>query len=131
MERSTETNVRKPHARGSEQRQKQCRVTTRLTWQEHAQFAANAAKAGLTIPSYIREIGIAGRQTKSRVRRTVEADASMKLVAALNRIGNNINQLARQTNSGELQLIHEYREALASLHEAVAAVLAVYERPEP
>lgn len=131
MERDCETNMRKPHARGSEQRQKQCRVTTRLTWQEHAQFAANAAKAGLTIPSYIREIGINERQTRSRVRRTVEADASMKLVAALNRIGNNINQLARQANSGELQLLHEYRDTLASLNDAISAVLAIYGGSEP
>lgn len=127
MNDSAEETTRKPHASGSEQRQKQCRVTTRLTWQEHAQFAANAAKAGLTIPSYIREVGIGERQTKSRVRRTVDAEASMKLVAAMNRIGNNLNQLARQANSGERPLIGD---ALTSLHEACDAVLSVY-RSEP
>jgi hypothetical protein len=123
MTNDDKTALRKPHARGSEQRQKQCRVTTRLTWQEHAQFAANAAKVGLTIPSYIREIGIGERQTKSRTRRTVDAEASMKLVAALNRIGNNLNQLARQANSGERPVIDA---ALAELHDACDAVLAQY-----
>jgi Bacterial mobilisation protein (MobC) len=123
MQENDERTQRKAHARGSEQRQKQCRVTTRLTWQEHAQFAANAAKAGLTIPSYIREVGIGERQTRSRVRRTVDAEASMKLVAAMNRIGNNLNQLARQANSGEQPVIGA---ALARLLEACDAVLAVY-----
>lgn len=127
MRESDENTTRKPHARGSEQRQRQCQITTRLTWQEHAQFAANAAKAGLTIPSYIREVGIAERQTKSRVRRTVDAEASMKLVAALNRVGNNLNQLARQANSGERPMIDD---AIGRLQEACAAVVAVY-RSEP
>jgi hypothetical protein len=123
MTESHGSTTHKSHARGSERRQKQWRVTTRLTWQEHEQFAANAAKAGLTIPSYIREVGIAERQTQRRVRRTVDAEASMKLVAALNRIGNNLNQLAKQANSGEQPVIDG---ALAQLQEAIAAVLAVY-----
>ena len=119
--------IRKSHARGSEQRQKQCRVTTRLTWQEHAKFAANAAKAGLTIPSYIREVGIPRPETKSRARRTIDAEASMKLVAAMNRIGNNLNQLARQANLGEHPVLDG---AIAKLLDACDAVLAAY-RSEP
>ncbi len=127
MGNDAQNNTRKPHARGSEQRQKQHRVTTRLTWHEHAQFAANAAKAGLTIPSYIREIGIADRQTKSRVRRTVDAEASMKLFAAMQRVGNNLNQLAKQANSGERPMLEG---AIAKLHETCDSVLAVYTREE-
>ena len=76
-----------------------------MTWQEHEQFAANAARLGLTIPSYIREVGITRRETKSHRRRTVDADASMKLIAAMNRAGNNLNQLVRRAHSGASPLL--------------------------
>lgn len=130
MQGKTKEITHKPHARGSEQRQKQFRVTTRLTAWEHEAFAANAAKAGLTIPSYIREAGIHTPQTRSRVRRTVDADASMKLVAAMNRIGNLLNQAVKYVLFGNAPLMQEYEDAIKSLHQAIAAVLAVYERRE-
>lgn len=125
MEDNTSTTKHKPHARGSEQRQKQERITTRVTRQEFAQFAANAAKAGLTIPSYIRDVCIGERETKSRFQRTVDADASMKLIASMNRIGNNLNQLARQANSGERPIIDD---AISRLNETCNSVLDVYRR---
>ncbi|MBV8810661.1 MAG: hypothetical protein JO033_18485 [Acidobacteriaceae bacterium] len=87
-------------------------------------------EGGLTIPSYIREAGIYAPQTRSRMRRTADADASMKLVAAMNRIGNLLNQAIKYLLFGNAPLLQEYKDALPSLHQAIAAVLAVYERRE-
>ena len=104
-------------------------MTVRLTKQEHAEFAALAAKEGLTIPSYIRTVGLRNRQTKNRARRTVDADAAMKLVAAMNKAGNLMNQAVMYGHVGK-PLEHEYREALARVNEAVALVVAAYGKGE-
>ena len=47
----------------------------------------------------------------------------MRLVAAMNRVGNNLNQLARQANSGERVAIAALED---KLQDALDAVLAVY-----
>lgn len=90
-----------PKASGSDKRLKQRIVNFRATKEEYAAVEDGARNAGLTIGSYIRQTMLAA--PKTRTRRVARADvaALAKLIAELNRIGGNINQIARAANGGE------------------------------
>ena len=73
-------------------------VTFRLRPDELSKLDARAEKAGLRRSDYLRKMALSGRIT---VRPSARPD--FKLVAALNRIGVNLNQLTRTANaSGKL-----------------------------
>jgi uncharacterized protein (DUF1778 family) len=90
-----------PKASGSDTRRKQRIVNFRATEEEYTVVEEAAEKAGLTIGSYIRQTLLAAPKTRSR--RVARADVMLlaKLIAELNRIGGNINQIARAASYGE------------------------------
>src|SRR5215469_27025 len=84
----------------SETRRKQRIVNFRATAEEYEEVEKAAKNAGLTIGSYIRRTMLTA--PKTRMQRRVRADVAVlaKLIAELNRIGGNINQIARAFNCG-------------------------------
>jgi hypothetical protein len=90
-----------PKPSGSESRRKGRIVNFRATAEEYATVERAAQNAGLTLGSYIRETMLTAPETQRR--RSARADVAMlaKLIAELNRIGGNINQIARAVNKGE------------------------------
>ena len=58
---------------------------------------------GLTLGSYIRSTLLPRARTLSRRRPRVDEAAIAKLYASLNRIGNNINQIAHAMNADQVQ----------------------------
>jgi hypothetical protein len=88
---------------GSETRRKTKVVNFRATEEERAALENLAQAEGLTFGSYIRTCLLKDVKTHSRRRPRADEAAIAKLYATLNRIGNNINQIAHAMNAGQVQ----------------------------
>lgn len=72
-------------------------VSVRLTTLERADVEANAARSGLSLSDYCRRAILGHRVTASTKPQQVNAEALVEL----NRVGVNLNQIARAANRGE------------------------------
>jgi uncharacterized protein (DUF1778 family) len=88
---------------GSETRRKTKVVNFRATEEERAALDSLAQADGLTLGSYIRASLLPKVRTLSRRRPRADEAAIATLYATLNRIGNNINQIAHAMNAGQVQ----------------------------
>lgn len=114
--------------RPSEQRQRVYKVDTRWDEIEYVALLAAAQSTGLTRGGYIRAL-VTG-QAGPRAQRAPSFDARALAVAsaALNRVGSNLNQVARVLNvagatitSGECRaVLHDVRTAVGSILDIVA-----------
>lgn len=96
-------------------------IAVRLTASERAALEAAAAARGVTPTAYVRSAFQAAQGAPARQTRPIPAlDAS--LVSALNRIGANLNQLARRANSGDLLQPGELPDALARIDQQLARI---------
>src|SRR5580692_8204314 len=84
---------------GSEMRQRQRRISLRVTDAEYERTEAKAASDGLTLASYARVKLIDEPQTRTRRRPRADVAALAKACGELGRIGGNINQIARAVNA--------------------------------
>ena len=84
----------------SEKRQREFRVTIRLDEAEHTKINERAENAGLTLSGYFRSAVLNTPPPPQSRRPPVDRTELAKLLAAMGRIGNNINQLARVANAG-------------------------------
>jgi hypothetical protein len=101
------------------------RLNVRFTAAERAQLAAAAGAAGVGLADYTRrgalaQAGHARAHTPATIRRIDPA-----AVAALTRVGANLNQLARRANAGDLLQPGELPEALAALDRQLARIEAL------
>ena len=115
----------RPKTSGSSTRQKQHVMTFRVTAEERRELETAALAAGLTFGSYIRQSLLKTARTGKRRRPLADAAVLPRLLGELNRIGGNINQIARRVNFGETPLGYEFRQALAGHVEIIAAIRAV------
>lgn len=91
-------------------------VSVRLTTFERAGVEAKAARSGLSLSDYCRRAILGHRITASTEPQQVNAEALVEL----NRVGVNLNQIARVANRGE--------RLPRSFPETLSAVLAAVER---
>lgn len=113
MARETKTSTTptaKPEKRKrSERRQRGARINVRVTVEELEEIEARAQAAGLTAGGFLRAAGLGGKTPRTLPRAPIERDLLAKAVAELNRVGNNLNQIARALNRDERvppQIIH-------------------------
>lgn len=126
-------------ATGSDKRQRTAQILVRLTTEELGILAAKADRAGYTRAAFARAalLGDPGL----RARRLPPADHVMlrRVLADLGRVGNNLNQLARGMNMGEVPEVPELRDAARALLQARDAIFEAlgkepagdYQRKEP
>ena len=114
-----------PKKSGSDNRQKQRIINFRATEEEHTAVEEAAQAAGLTLGSYVRTTLLTTPKTRTRRRARADVAALAKLIAELNRVGGNINQLARSANYGNPPEGAWLREALAGLLEVMKDVRSV------
>ena len=126
LNNAAEQNTRR--LSGSEQRQKQCRVTFRMTQGEYEAVAEAAMDSGMTMGTFIRNRALGVAQTRPRRRPSVELETIARLQAEMNRVGSNIHQILKRVNFGETPLADEFRAALAGYREVIACILAVLGR---
>ncbi|MFQ5443028.1 MAG: plasmid mobilization relaxosome protein MobC [Nitrospinales bacterium] len=84
----------------SETRKRQHRVTVRLTEAEHAELSKRADNSRLTLAGYFRSATLDTPPPPQSRRQPVDRKELGKLLGAIGRIGNNINQLAKVANAG-------------------------------
>jgi hypothetical protein len=109
---------------GSETRQKQRRFTFRLAAEEYAVLERHAAGQGVTLGSYVRETLIKAPRTRQRRRPLVDVAAISALYAQLAKSGSNLNQIAKQLNSGERVLAERIEKTLAVHWQIICALRA-------
>lgn len=75
--------------------------TFKVSWKEKAQLKAEADAEGLTKSSYIRLLVFGGKpETRTMRRPTPERGLIERMIGAVGRVGNNMNQIAHKLNSG-------------------------------
>ncbi len=108
-------------AHGSQTRQRTKGAMVRLTPAESAALHDRARAAGLSTGAYLRAcaLGDSGPRAKRAppVNRELLADA----LASLNRVGNNLNQIAKHLNTGG----HPDRAAMAEARAELAALIEI------
>jgi hypothetical protein len=90
---------------------------------ELAAAEARAQAAGLKLAGYLRAAALGESGPRARRRPTVDRAALIAATAELNRVGNNVNQLARAINRGReaedlAATLAELRGVLATVREA-------------
>ena len=97
-----------------------------LTEAENAALEARARECGLSVSSYLRAAALGDAGPRARRAPTIEAEVIARVMIDLNRVGNNVNQIARSVNSGQ-EIDPYFYEAigkqlvalLRELHEAI------------
>lgn len=96
-------------------------VGIRLTDDLFAVLSGNAEKAGMSLSAYIRQL-IAGKTIKAQPPIFHDDTALVSELAKLNKLGNNLNQIARYFNEGGLMtnpLAQELHHALQEIDKMV------------
>lgn len=110
------------HRRKSETRQKQRRITFRVTDAEFSTVESAATGAGLTVGTYIRDCVLKSPETARRRRPLADVAALSALHAQMRRVGGNLNQIARGVNTGEQRVVADLPEALSELQQLMRRV---------
>ena len=92
-----------------------------LTEAENTILEVKAAEAGLSVASYLRASALGEAGPRARRRPTFEKEILGAAIAELNRVGNNVNQIARSVNR-EMEVDPEFYEAIG---EELRRVLAL------
>ncbi|HTB11095.1 MAG TPA: plasmid mobilization relaxosome protein MobC [Bryobacteraceae bacterium] len=115
--------------RPSEQRQRVYKVDTRWDEIEYVALLAAAQSTGLTRGGYLRALvtGYAGPRAQQAP--SYDARALAVATAALNRVGSNLNQIARVLNAGAATITAgECHAVLDDVRHAVAGILDIVGR---
>lgn len=70
---------------------------------EHVELESRATEAGLSVGAYLRACGLGDAGPRARRRPPVERELLARTNADLNRVGNNLNQIARTLNIAALE----------------------------
>ena len=98
-------------------------VAVRFTPDEYAQLEDHAHAAGVELSAYVRSILVNAEVPRRARGKSPDAELLGKTLIALNRIGGNINQIARQANlTGDLTAYGKALEDRALLVAAAAQV---------
>lgn len=124
MESKTEKPLSHRCRSGSETRKRARVLGVRLTDDERAPLEHDAAHAGLTLASHARLVLVSAPKTRSRRRPLADVAAISALYAQLAKSGSNLNQIAKQLNSGERVLAERIEETLAVQWEIICALRA-------
>lgn len=109
---------------GSEKRQRGGYIGFRATEGEIAACRLAADNAGLTVSSYARAQTLAAPVMRVTRRPTVNKAALARLLGEIGRVGGNVNQIARQLNSGrDADEVNNLAVTLGAIWEMRDAVL--------
>lgn len=94
-----------------------------LTVAENTILEAKAAEAGLSVASYLRASALSEAGPRARRAPTIEKQALGAAIAELNRVGNNINQIARALNIGKDYDDEFLRHSVGEMRGVLTALL--------
>jgi hypothetical protein len=108
---------------GSEKRQRdRGAILVRLLPEERATIEAKARAAGLSLASFARAAMLGSAGPRARRAPTVNAELLGYAIAALNKAGSNLNQIARALNSDRPIAIDRCLVTLAEVQSAAARI---------
>jgi len=112
---------RKRH--GSQTRQRTKAVAVPCTPEEYATLIAKAAASGVSAGGYLRAGGLGA--TTPRTKRQAPPDRALyaEAIRALNRTGNNLNQLARALNRGDMMIPDDLHAVLRGYGQALNVLM--------
>ena len=114
---------------GSQKRRRNRHVDVCCDDAEFVIIDDKARTAGMSLAAFLRTCAIGSAGPRARRAPTVNAEALAHATAALNRVGNNINQIAKQLHvAGSSITTNECFAALAEVRVAVARILDVVGR---
>lgn len=107
---------------GSDKRQRTRQCLVRFTDAEFATLADRASKTGYTRSAFIRAaaLGDAGPRAQRRV--PADRDSLLRILGQCGKIGSNVNQIARQLNTGQQASLPELQEALRAYLDIRTAI---------
>lgn len=111
---------------GSEKRVRSKHLTLRLSPEERAAIDEAAERAGLTAGSYARDLLLNAPAPRQVRRPPVERRELARLLGELGRVGNNLNQIARNSNAGAFVdgvAMNEVMAGLLILRDAILSAL--------
>lgn len=98
-----------------------------LTRAESIILEAKAAASGLSVASYLRASALGDAGPRARRAPTIEKELLGAAIAELNRVGNNVNQIARALNIGKDVDDDYYRAIGAKLVEVLDLMQSAYD----
>jgi len=108
---------------GSEKRIRTAHLTIRLSPEERDAIDVSAGLAGLTAGSYARQLILAAPPPRPVRRPPLERRELVRLLGEIGHIGSNINQLAKDRNTGILVYDGETARAAQAILEMRDALL--------
>jgi hypothetical protein len=114
-------------ASGSDKRQRGETVTVRLTKDERAALDALSSRSGLTAGAFMRAAAFGDAGPRAQRRPPADHKALRQLLGECGRVGNNLNQIARNLNAGGGVSIPELAAACAVYLDIRAGILAALE----
>jgi hypothetical protein len=122
--------VRQPPKRGKKGGRVRL-ISFRASAAEFLLIDENARTAGLSRGSYLRACALGNPGPRARRAPPINAEVLAHAVAALNRVGSNLNQIARILNSsGAIGIATQSFAALAETQAAVCRILEIVGRKE-
>ena len=116
---------------GSQRRVRELKIPVACDEAEFLQIDGKAREAGLSRPSFLRACGLGTPGPRARRTPPVNAEALGRATAALNRVGNNVNQIAHVLNAGGNSVTaQECFAALAEVRAAAAAIRRIVRRED-
>lgn len=116
---------------GSDKRQRSRMVSIRLAPAEAARLQADAARAGLSLGGYVRQVVLDAPPPRQSRRPPVERELLAQCLRQLGKLGSNVNQLARAANSGLVPARAELLAACGAVLELRTALLRALGVSEP
>ena len=106
---------------GSEKRERSIVLHTRWTPAEDQALRQAADSAGMSVASYLRHQALGTSGPRSARRLTLDEVLIRELIGEISRVGNNLNQLTRLANMGDLE---EPRDLAPVLHRTDALLVS-------
>jgi len=108
---------------GSEKRLRDRILTLRLTVEERATIDVAAEGAGLVVGSYARQVLLGAPAPRAVTRKPADRRELARILGQLGHIGGNLNQLAKDKNTGTVVYEDEIALAVRAVVEMRDAVL--------
>jgi hypothetical protein len=116
---------------GSQKRARQHKIPVSCDAAEFLLIDDRARTAGLSRPSFLRALALGSPGPRAKRSPPVNAEALAHATAALNKVGSNLNQIARVLNaSGSTITANECFAALAQVRVAAARILEIVGRKD-
>jgi hypothetical protein len=114
---------------GSQKRRRRRHIDVCCDDAEFVIIDDKARTAGMSLAAFLRTCAIGSPGPRAQRTPTVNAEALAHATAALNKVGSNVNQLARIFNAGAATVTaNECFAALAEVRTAVARILEIVGR---